>query len=296
VEVMLPQPPPLPKSVIPSRKPDRPLKVGVSLLTRAHPFYKDLEAAMTEEAPRHGITLLIQSAEFDAATQLRQVQTFLSQKVDALILCPVNSQGSGSAVSLAYDKKVPLFTADIAISTGDVVCHVASNNEQGGELIGEYLAKKIGSGDIAVIDFPTVTSVQERVKGFEKAIGRHPGIRIAAKLAPSKPVMAQAFPIALDLLQSRPTLKGAFGINDDCALGIVQAARNSRRDDLVVVGFDGTPQAVETIREGTVLKADAAQFPKVIGAAVVNAVARHAVGESLPKSVPIPTGLVMRKD
>lgn len=293
----MPAPPPVPASVVPSRKPAKPLTVGVSLLTRAHDFYKDLEGAMLAEAPKQGITLKIQSAEFDAAAQLRQVQTFLTQNVDALILCPVNSDASGSAVSLANEQKVPVFTADIASSSGEVICHVASNNDQGGMLVGELLGKKLnGSGEIAIIDFPTVTSVRERVRGFEKAIARFPGIKIVARPVPEKPEQARAFPKAQDLLQARPTLKGIFGINDDCALGALNAAKATGREDLVVVGFDATPQAVEHIRAGSVLKADAMQFPKVIGAAVVDAVARHAAGESVPKSVPIPTGLVTRKE
>jgi ribose transport system substrate-binding protein len=292
----IPEPPPVPESVIPSRKPDEPLTVGVSLLTRAHQFYKDMEGAMQEEADRQGMTLRVQSAEFDAATQLRQVQTFLSQGVDAIILCPVNSQGSGSAVELANRANVPVFTADIASKGGDVVCHVASNNEQGGELVGDYLAEKLGGrGKIAIIDFPTVTSVQERVRGFEKAIAKHPGIEIVAKPAPEEALRAKAFPIAQDLLQSHPDLKGIFGINDDCALGAVQAAEATRRNDVVVVGFDAIPEAVEKIRQGSVLQADASQFPTVIGRAVVSAIAKHAVGESVPESVPIPTALVTRR-
>lgn len=293
----MPEPPPVPEAVIPSRKPEKPLKVGVSLLTRSHQFYKDMEAAMREEAAQQNITLNIQSAEFDAAVQLRQVQTMLSQGVDALILCPVNSQGSGSAVTLANEQKVPVFTADIASKTGDVVCHVASNNEQGGELVGDYLANRLdGKGEVAIIDFPTVTSVQERVRGFEKAIAKHAGIKIVAKPAPDEALQAKAFPIAQDLLQSRPNLKAVFGINDDCALGALQAATATGREDLIVVGFDATPQAVEYIRQGGVLKADASQFPGVIGRAVVAAVARHSLGESVPKSAPIPTALVTRSE
>lgn len=293
----MPDPPPIPASVIPSRRPERPLTIGVSLLTRAHDFYKDLEAAMVAEAPKQNVTLKIQSAEFDAAAQLRQVQTFLTQNVDALILCPVNSDSSGSAVALANEQKVPVFTADIASNSGEVVCHVASNNEQGGMLVGAFLGKKLdGKGEIAIIDFPTVTSVRERVRGFEKAIAKFPGIKIMARPVPEKPAQARAFPKAQDLLQSRPGLMGIFGINDDCALGALSAAQATGREDLVVVGFDATPQAVEHIRAGSVLKADAMQFPRVIGAAVVDAVARHANGETVPKSVPIPTGLVTRKE
>lgn len=291
--IEMPAEPPMPPQVIPSRRPEKALKVGVCLLTRAHQFYKDLEAAMQAEAPKQNITLLIQASEGDAAVEQRTVQTMLSQGIDALILCPVNSQGSGSTVRLANEAKVPVFTADIAAKSGNVVCHVASNNEQGGELIGEFLAEKIGGkGDVAIIDFPTVTSVQERVKGFEKAISRHPGIKIVARPAPDMAVQAKAFPIAQDLLQSHPGLKGIFGINDDCALAAAQAASGPDWKNLVVVGFDATPQAQNVMRQGGVLKADAAQFPGVIGRAVVAAVARHSLGESLPKSAPIPTALV----
>lgn len=293
----LPAPPPVPASVLPSRKPEKLLVVGVSLLTRAHQFYQEMEAAMVEEAARQNVTLKVQSAEFDAARQLQQVQTFLSQHVDALILCPVNSQGSGSAVALANEQKVPVFTADIASKTGDVVCHVASDNEQGGALVGEYLAERLGGkGEVAVIDYPVVTSVQERVRGFERALAKHPGIRIVTRAALTSAVKAQAFAKAQDLLQSRPTLKGVFGINDDCAIGVLQAATATGREDLVVVGFDATPEAVQYIRQRSVLKADASQFPAVIGRAVVDAVARHSLGETVPKSVPIPTALVKAAD
>jgi ribose transport system substrate-binding protein len=267
------------------------------LLTKAHQFYKDLEAAMLEEARAQGVTLKIQSAEMNAADQQKQVQTMLSQKVDAIILCPVDSQSSGSTVSLANDANVPVFTADIASKAGRVVCHVASNNEQGGELVGDYLAKKLGGkGEIGIIDFPLVTSVQDRVRGFEKAIAKYPGIKIVAKLAPDQALRAKAFPIAQDMLQAHPALSAIFGINDDCALGALQAATGASRANLIIVGFDGIPEAAENIRKGTPLKADAVQHPRVIGKAVVDAVVRHSLGEPVPASVPIPTGLVHRKE
>lgn len=295
-DVILPPEPEVPKEVIPSHKPDKALTVGVSLLARAHPFYKDMEAAMQEEAAKQGMKLNIQSAEFDASKQMDQVQTFISQHVDAIILCPVNSQGSGSAVQLANEAKIPVFTADIASKSGDVVCHVASNNEQGGTLVGEWLGKKLGKGDIAIIDFPTVTSVQERVKGFETAIAKYPGIKIVAKPAPEQTDEARAFPVAQDLLQSHPTLKGIFAINDACGRGVIQAATATHRDDLVLVTMDGDQQAIQYIRQGSILKADAAQFPKTIGRATVDAIAKHAIGETVPKSAPVPCALITRKE
>ncbi len=293
--MVLPPEPAVPGAVIPSHKPAKALTVGVSLLARAHPFYRDMEAAMRDEAAKEGIQLNIQSADFDASKQMQQVQTFISQRVDALILCPVDSQGSGSAVQLANEARIPVFTADIASKIGDVVCHVASNNEQGGQLVGDWLGKNLGKGEIAIIDFPTVTSVQERVRGFQKAIARYPGIRIVAKPAPQQTDEAHAFPVAQDLLQARPGLKGVFAINDACGRGVIQAAQATHRDDLVLVTMDGDQQAIEYIRQGSILKADAAQFPKTIGRATIDAIAKHSLGESVPRSVPVPCALITRK-
>jgi ribose transport system substrate-binding protein len=294
--VQMPPEPPVPASVIPSKGTGRPFRVGVSLLTRSHQFYKDLEGGLLEEAGRRGARLLVQSAEFRQPDQLRQVQAFVTQRVDAIVICPVDSKGVGTAVKTANAARIPVFTADIAASGGGVICHVASNNEQGGRLVGDYLARRClnGRGDIAIIDYPTVTSVQERVRGFLAALKAHPGIRVVARPAPERPQQALAFRVAQDLLQAHPNLKGIFGINDDCALGALRAVEAMKRPGVVIVGFDATPPAVQRIRQGAALRADAAQFPKVIGRATICAIARHLGGERVPPVVPIATGLVSR--
>jgi ribose transport system substrate-binding protein len=292
----MPPEPPVPASVVPTKATGRPFRVGVSLLTRSHQFYKDLEAGLQEEAGRRKAQLLVQSAEFRQPDQLRQVQAFVTQRVDAIVICPVDSKGVGTAVRAANAAQIPVFTADIAASGGGrVVCHIASNNEQGGRLVGDYLARSLsGRGEIAIIDFPTVTSVQERVRGFLAALKGHPGIRVVARPTPERPQQALAFRVAQDLLQARPNLKGIFGINDDCALGALRAVEAMKRQGIVVVGFDATPPAVLRIRQGSALRADAAQFPGVIGRATVSAIARHLGGERVPAVVAIPTGLVSR--
>jgi ribose transport system substrate-binding protein len=294
--VTMPALPSVPASLAP-RRPPRPLTVGVSLLTRSHQFYKDLEAGMGAEARKYGVRLMVQSAEFRQPDQFRQVQTFVTQRVDALVVCPVDSKGVGTAIRLANRVRIPVFTADIAAQSGNVVCHVASNNEQGGRLVGEYLARDClgGRGEVAIIDYPTVTSVQERVRGFLAALRRYPGVRVVARPAPERPQQALAFRVAQDTLQAHPNLRGVFGINDDCALGALRAVQATRRKGLAIVGFDATPAAVERIRAGTALQADAAQFPTVIGRATIDAIVRHAGGQPVPLRVQIPTGLVARR-
>ncbi|NIW35802.1 MAG: substrate-binding domain-containing protein, partial [Gemmatimonadetes bacterium] len=76
---------------------------------------------------------------------------------------------------------IPVFTADIAAAGGGVVTHVASDNRQGGRLLGEYLAERLGGqGKVAILDQPTVASVIDRVAGFREALAEYPDIEIVA--------------------------------------------------------------------------------------------------------------------
>ncbi len=267
-------------------------RVGVTLLTKQHPFYQELESAMRETAQKEGIELLIQSAEFNLADQTAQVENFLTSGVDALIICPVDSAGIAGAVKKANEAKVPVFTADIAAQGGEVVCHVASDNVQGGRLAGEYLAKLLnGKGKVVIIDHPVVTSVQDRTKGFMEAIAKYPGIHVVDR-PPGDGVRDKAMAVTETMLQKHPDLAGIFAINDSTALGALKAVESMGRTNVVIVGYDGDPEARREILRGSALKADAVQFPRKIGATVVEMVAKHLRGEQVPKLVPIPCDII----
>ncbi len=269
--------------------------VGVTLLTKQHPFYQELESAMREEAQKQNLELLIQSAEFNLADQTAQVENFLTRGVNALIICPVDSAGIAGAVKKANEAKVPVFTADIAAQGGEVVCHVASDNVQGGRLAGEYLAKLLnGKGKVVIIDHPVVTSVQDRTKGFMEAISKYPDIQVVDR-PPGDGVRDKAMAVTETMLQKHPDLAGIFAINDSTALGALKAVESMGRTSVVIVGYDGDPEARREILRGSALKADAVQFPRKIGATVVEMVARHLRGETVPKLVPIPCDIIDRE-
>jgi ribose transport system substrate-binding protein len=266
--------------------------IGVSLLTKTHPFYKDLEGGLQEAAGRLGCVLKVQSAEFDTATQTSQVENFVTQRVDAIVVCPVDSEAIGGAIKRANEARIPVFTADIRSMQGDIVCHIASDNVQGGFLIGDYLASKAlkGKGKVAVLDHPVVTSVQDRVKGFEDALKKHPDIKIVAKL-PAGGVRDQAATTMENILQAHPDLNAVFGINDNSALGAISVLQARGRKDVIVVGFDADPEGREAIRKGDLL-ADAIQYPGKIGRTTIETVIKHLQGQTVPKEIPIETGVL----
>jgi len=270
-------------------------QVGVTLLTEAHVFYQDLKKGMLHAADSLGMDLHIVAGEWDLARQTAQVENFVTQKMNAIIIAPVDSRGIVSAVEEANRVGIPVFTADIASAGGKVMAHVASDNAQGGRLVGEYLAAQLhGKGNVAILDQPTLVSVIDRVRGFREAIARYPDIHIVAAPAVERGLRDVAKNKMDNLLQSHPDLNGVFGSNDDCALGALASVRAAGRNNIVIVGFDAIPEARAAISEGSPLKADAIQYPEVIGRTTIETVYRVLHGEQVPPIVAVPVGIVDR--
>lgn len=274
------------------------LTIGVSLLTRTHPFYQALEAGLKEAADSYGYDLIVTSGEFDVARQKDQLQDFIVRGVNAIVVSPCDSRSIGTAIKAANAADIPVFTADIAcLAEGvKVVTHVASDNVAGGRLAAQAIIDAIGGvGDVAIIDHPEVESVIQRVKGFEEQIAITPDVHIVAKLS-GHGVKDQAFRTAEDILQAHPGLKAIFGINDDSVLGALAAVEKAGKvNDIKLVGFDAVPEARAAISEGRIY-ADVIQKPKEIGQKTIEAVKMYMSGETVPPTILIPCGLFTAAD
>lgn len=266
--------------------------IGVTLLTQTHAFFKDIEAGVRDAAARHGFDVAVVACEMDPARQAAQIEDFVAQRVAAILAAPCDSTAIVPALAAPERAGIPVFTADIAALGGKVVAHVASDNVQGGRLAGQTLGELLGGrGKVVIIDHPTVASVQERVRGFEEAIARFPGITIVARQS-SDGQRARATQVMEDMLQAHADLAGVFGINDDSALGALSVLDAARRQDVVVVGYDATDEAQAAIRRGSPLKADVIQYPRQIGGKAVEMIVRHLAGETVPARVDVEVGIV----
>ncbi len=274
------------------------LTIGVSLLTRTHPFYQDLEAGLKEAADSAGYQLIVTAGEFDVAKQKDQIQDFIVRKVDAIIVSPCDSRSIGTAVKAANDAGIPVFTADIAcLAEGvKIISHVASDNIAGGRLAAQAVVKALnGSGKVAIIDHPEVESVIQRVKGFEDEMAKTPGIQIVAKLS-GHGVKDQAFRTAEDILQAHPDVTAVFGINDDSALGALAAVEKAgKAGKVAIIGFDAVPEARAAIKAGKIY-ADVIQQPRVIGQQTIGAVKTYIGGGTVNPTILIPCALFTAAD
>jgi len=268
--------------------------IGVSLLTRQHPFYRELERGLVDAAKEHNFRLLIHAGEWDLTRHHAQIEDFIVQNVSAIVVAPNDSKGIGPAIEKANAAGIPVFTTDIAAAAGHVVSHIASDNRAGGRLAAEFLARHIGgAGQVAIIDQPYIQSVQERVAGFEEGLKNFPNITVVARLN-GDGVRDRAANTAEDLLQAHPEVKGIFAINDDSALGTLSVLEARGRRDIALVGYDATDEARAAIRRGTALKGDVVQDPYTMGRTTFNIIATYFRGEPVPAFVPIPVDIIDR--
>jgi ribose transport system substrate-binding protein len=273
--------------------------IGVSIQNREAQFYQDMEAGMKTEAAKYGYTVNVVDASRDNAKQQSQVEDFISQKVAAIVLTPYDSKAIGSAIVEANKANIPVFTADIAntSSEGTVVAHIASDNVQGGAQAGKLMCEAVGtSGSVAILDEPEVTSVQDRVLGFKKALATGcPGVKIVADIDGGGE-RARASSATDDILQAHKDLKGVFGINDDSALGAAKSIEAAGlKGKVAVIGYDATPEAQVAIKNGS-MYGDAIQHPDQIGAQTIDAIHDYFEKKTPPAKIAVPVGTFTKAD
>lgn len=266
--------------------------IGVTLLTREHQFYRDLESGLKTEAAKFGYELIVVAGEFDPGRQAAQLEDFIAKKVDAIVLAPCDSKAVGSSIAEANKVKIPVFTVDIANLSpqGKVVCHIASDNVEGGRQAGRLMVKALnGAGKIVVINHPGITSVLDRVAGFNEILAKYPKMKVIADV-PAWGQREKAMSVMEDMLLKVPDVDGVFGINDDSALGAVAAIEAAGKlGKIIVVGYDATPEAKDAIKAGKIY-GDAIQYPVKIGTYAIKAIVDYFAGKQVPATIPVEVG------
>ena len=279
--------------------------IGYSALTLTNPFFKVIADNMSDAAKDAGFELLVVSGETDARKQSDQIDDFIVKGVSAIVLNPCDSKAVGPAIKRANEAGIPVFTNDLAYDGGDaeVVCHVATDNLQGGKLAGEAMVRLLGEGGgkVAVLHFAQAESCQLRVKGFTEVINAYNSKDGVAKIEvvttlESGAERAKGMKAAQDALEANPDLAAIFAINDPAGLGAYAAIKAADKVDQVkIIAFDGQLIGKEAIRDGLIV-CDPIQFPDRIGRKTIEMIVKHFDGDEVPAEILIPSALYYKAD
>jgi ABC-type sugar transport system substrate-binding protein len=246
-----------------------------------------------EEAKKAGAELRVVDAQGDARKQLSDIEDLAQQRMDAILISPYQSDPIVPAVRAANEAKIPVVIVDIGVKGGEYAALIISDNFAGGRLAGEFIARKIaGKGPVAHISAqPGVENARKRGAGFAQVMTER-GIKIAASQS-AYSERAKGMEVMENMLQAHPDLRAVFCENDEMALGASRALIGAGRPEVVVVGFDGNPDALEAIRKGQ-LAASVAQQPEEMGRMGVRIALKAIAGEPVEKTVQVPVTLITR--
>lgn len=268
------------------------ITIGLAVSTLNNPFFVELQQGAQEMADELGAKLTVVDAQNDATNQVNQVQTLVTQGVKAIILNPVDSKQSAPAAKAAETANIPLISVDRAVE-GKVAAEVASNNVSGGSLAAIELGRAT-SGEVAHLKgIPGASASRDRGQGFEQGLNSG-NIKVVAS-AVADFDRAKGLNETTNLLQGHPGLKGLFAENDEMALGAIKALGARAGKDVQVVGFDGTPDGLKAIQDGT-LAATIAQQPKLLGSRAVEQAVHAAKGEPVQQVVDVEVKVITAKN
>ncbi len=231
-------------------------------------FYITMNCGAQEEAKKLGVDLDFQGPDqFDASLQTPIVNAVTANKPDAILIAPTDTKAMYNPIKQAADNGSKIVLVDTTLERADfAVSQIASDNEGGGRVAAETLAKLIGgSGKVFVNNVkPGISTTDLREQGFREEIATFPDIEyLGQEYCEDDPNIAAQVTSAR--LQSDPDLAGIFGTNLFSAQGAAQAIREQGRQGRVrVVGFDAGPTQVEQLRS-EVVDILIAQHPGEIG-------------------------------
>lgn len=239
---------------------DKKLKIGFAQTGAESAWRTANSESMKAEAAKRGIDLKFSDGQGKQENQLRAVRSFITQRVDAIVIAPIVETGWEPVLREAKRAKIPVIVTDRTIQTADeslYVCFIGSDFFEEGRMAAEWLAKKVnGKGSIVELQgTPGSAPANDRRKAFADGIAKYPGLKIIDsqsgdfRRAGGKEVM-EAF-----LKKHGKAIEIVYAHNDDMALGAIQAIEAAGLKpgiDITIVSIDAIKEAVQAVVDGKI--------------------------------------------
>ncbi|GAB5426927.1 MAG: ABC transporter substrate-binding protein [Devosia indica] len=284
--------------LMPAVAQDAPAKIeqiGLMVQDMSNPFFAAMEKGAQEAAAEIGATLNTQDAQLDLANQNTQIDAFIQQGVDLIVISAVDQAGIAPAIERAKAAGIIVMAVDTPAVGADAVFQ--TNAVQAGEVSCTYLFDQMGGkGEVLLVDGTPIQTIIDRIAGCKNVAANYPDITIVGQQA-SRNDRASGMSVTTDMLTAHPDVTGIFGMNDPSALGAVLAVEQAGKSSQIkVTGVDGSPEAVQELnREGSPFIGTATQNPGEMVRQAVKAAVSITEGQTLTETnVLIPSVLVTR--
>jgi len=226
----------------------------VAILTPPHdnPFFGAEAEAADVKAQELGYETFVQTHDDDAHKQDQIFDVAIANGAAAIILDNAGVDASIAAIQKAKNAGVPSFLIDREINaSGIAVAQIVSNNYQGATLGAEEFVRLMGEKGnyFELTGRESDSNAAIRSRGYHDVIDKYPEMTMVSQQSANWS-QTEAFQKIETMLQANPDVQGVISGNDTMALGASAALKAAGRDDVIVVGFDGSPDVIEAIRAG----------------------------------------------
>jgi len=219
-----------------------------------NPFFVTMAQSAKAEAEKLGYDATITSNNDDVNTQNQLFDTAIAKHAGAIILDNADADASVAAVQKAKNAKIPVFCVDREINAqGIAAAQIVSNNFQGATLGAQYFVQlmKEGGDFVELTGKDSDTNAHVRSQGYHSIIDKYTNMKMVAQQTANWD-QTQAYNVMETILQAHPDIKGVICGNDTMAVGAQAALIASNRPNVIVVGFDGSPDAATSIVKGQI--------------------------------------------
>ncbi len=277
--------------------PDARPVIGVSLLNMANEFIVTIHEAMADRAKELGVQLIVTDAQRSPERQVQQIETFIAQKVDAIVLNPCEVEASSPAVQKALAVGIPIVNVNSETKVTPTA-FVGSRDEESARIGMNYIARRLdGKGGVLMMEGYMGQAAQlKRSAGAREVLAGHAGLQLLAAQS-AEWDRAKAVTLMENWLQAYgQTIRAVFAQNDEMAMGALLAIeRAGRKKDIIVVGVDAIDDALQAVSDGR-LDATVFQDGKGQGRGAIETALRLIRKQPVQKETFIPFQLVTREN
>ncbi|MBK5530224.1 sugar ABC transporter substrate-binding protein [Pseudomonas sp. TH08] len=275
------------------------MKIGVSMSQFDDTWLTYLRESMDKKAKSYpdGVQLQFEDARSDVVKQLSQVESFISQKVDAIVVNPVDTAATRKITEAAVKAGIPLVYVnrrpdDLKLPKGVVT--VASNDLEAGEMQMQYLAEKLGGkGEIVILlgDLAN-NSTTNRTKGVKEVLAKYPNIKIEQEQTGIW-LRDKGMTLVNDWLTQGRKFDAVVSNNDEMAIGAAMALQQAgvEKGSVLIAGVDGTPDGLNAIKKGN-MAVSVFQDAKGQADGSIDTAVKMAKNEAVEQNVWVPYRLI----
>ncbi len=262
-------------------------KYGLFMSHMTNAFTIEMSDAVKAKAAELGVELTVYDGGQDAAKQVSQVETAVTQGITGIVIEPVSVDGIVPAIEAATKAGIPVVVVNQKISKPEAAsAFVGVSNVDGGVMEMKTAAEAIGGkGNVAFLLGPMGSDAQlGRTEGYYNVLKDYPDIKVVFEQTANWKT-DEALKLVENWLQTGTEINAIVANNDGMALGALKAVEDAKLlDKIKIYGLDATPDALAAVKDGR-MAATVSQSTTAQGATAMETVVKLVKGEKVDPEI-----------